>query len=103
MLPSFHCTQANPQFHSAPLWLSYPTFRNSKPKREAALHPIPFAPLHSVTTLASSNPISGISCDNVYPEKTKVPKLSERPSGISEVKEYGRVGEHVLENAGFET
>jgi len=24
MLPSFHCTQANPQFHSAPLWLFSP-------------------------------------------------------------------------------
>ena len=78
MLPSFHCTQANPQFHSAPLWLFQPTFRNSKPKREAAFHQIPFAPLHSVTTLALPNPISGMSCEVFAPEDQK-PQKPHRP------------------------
>ncbi len=43
---SFHCSHASPPFHCAPLWLSYPTFQNSKPKREAPFHPPQFAAFH---------------------------------------------------------
>lgn len=75
MLPSFHCTQANPQFHSAPLWLFQPTFRNSKPKREAAFHPTQFVTLHSVTTLAFPVPVSGMSCEVFTPENQKPQKI----------------------------
>ena len=57
-----------------------------------------FAPLQSVTTLAIPTPIKGIVC----PKKPKSPKISERPNGVYEIKEYGRVDEHVLEIARFE-
>jgi len=101
VLHSFHLAQGKPPFHSAPLWLSHRAIRNSKPKREAPFHPPQFATLHSVTTLAFPYPIRGMSCDNGYPEKPKAPKFSKRPNGVSEIKKYGRIGEHVLENAGF--
>jgi hypothetical protein len=78
VLPSFHCAQANPQFHSAPLWLVHPTFQNSNPKREAALHPSQFATLHSVTTLAFPSPISGMSCEVFTPENER-PQNSPPP------------------------
>ena len=67
VLHSFHFAQANPPFHCAPLWLSCPTFQNSKPKREAPFHPTQFATLHSVTTLAFPNPISSMSCEVFTP------------------------------------
>ena len=64
---SFHCAHAYPPFHSAPLWLSYPTFRNSKPKREATFHPPQFAPLHSVTTLAFPHANQRYALRSVHP------------------------------------
>ena len=42
-----------------------PTTRNTKPKREATFHPPQFTTLHSVTTLAFPNPISGMSCEGI--------------------------------------
>ena len=64
---SFHFAHANPPFHSAPLWLFHPTFRNSKPKREASFHPTQFAPLHSVTTLAFPHANQRYALRSVHP------------------------------------
>jgi len=75
---SFHSAQANPQFHSAPLWLSLPTFRNSKPKLEAIFHPSQFSTLHSVTNLAFPNPISGMSFE-VFTPVDKKPQKPHHP------------------------
>jgi len=67
VLPSFHCAHANPPYHSAPLWLFHPTFRNSKPKREAAFHPTQFAAFHSVTTLAFPHANQRYALRSVHP------------------------------------
>jgi hypothetical protein len=36
-------------------------------QKETPFHPTPFAPLHSVTTLDFSNPISGMPCEVFTP------------------------------------
>ena len=70
VLPSFHCAHANPPYHSAPLWLFHPTFRNSKPKREAAFHPILFA--HFIQTPPLLCPTQSAVCPaKCSPLKTK--------------------------------
>ena len=69
VFPSFHCAQANPSFYSASLWLFFPTIQITQPKHEASFHPTPFATFHSVITLASPNPISGMPNRIVCPRK----------------------------------
>jgi len=87
-----------------PLPFGFPVPRSRTQSQNGKLHfaQPQFATLHSVTTLAFPYPIRGMSCDNGYPGKPKAPKFSKRPNGVSEIKEYGRAGEHVLDNAGFE-
>jgi len=76
---SFHSAQANPPFHSAPLWLSCPTIQNSKPKRKAPFHPTQLATLHSVTTLAFPHANQRYALRSVHPRK---PKTSKFPAAL---------------------
>jgi len=89
-------------FYGQSLWQVASASLHYTPGLRFVLFPFVLFRSLSVTTFAFPNPISGTPCNNVYPEKPEVPKFSECPNGINEVKEYGRVGEHVLENAGFE-
>ncbi len=88
---SFHCAQANPSFYSAPLWPFFPTIQITQPKRETSFHPPQFSTLHSVTTLAFPNPISGMPCEVFTPANQK-PQKPHRPLMVQvKIKDHSRI------------